>query len=1253
MPESKSAQVKKKRLKRSAHSPDERAALVRTYRQLLPLLIIFAAASIGFSLWAFQQTGVGQTRINAAVLAAVMAAMPVIYFMARQGKPKAAGLMTLAAAMAAYGSYELTLKGLLLYNLVGGSMLILLVGNIVLPRKWTIWGGSVLVYAAALLMLNQAPLLPRYDASSSSIFTNFAAGAIILLVLVFILRLIWFAQRFSIRRRLITAFILIVLIPTAATSAVTLLLFSGSTEGQVIEKLESVATLKQAEIRSWKQGLEPNLFLIKSEQGSQDQIPLLHILSGETPSTPQEYREVYESFMDRFERAIAQIGVFDNLFILDANGTMIISTDNSEEGTDHFGRDYYNQGLNETYITPAFRSTETGQLQIIVVTPYKDETGKTAAILGGQVSMRRINSMMVERAGLGNTGETYLVSPRKVLLTESRDASYRPFSSTVSSLGIDSAVVQRIPGVATYVNYRGKEVIGVYRWLPDLQLGIVTEQERAEALQALYRITYANLITAAAAVLTAIIAGILVTRSLTQPLSKLGKTAERIAAGNLGLAVEIGQRDEIGDLANSFNIMTAQLRSLIASLEERVAERTLAMERRSTQLRVAAEIARDASGLHRLDDLLNGAVNLIRDRFGFYHAGIFLLDEKGEYALLTAATGEAGRELLEKSHKLKVGETGLVGYVTSSGLPRVALDVGADAVHFKNPLLPHTRSEAALPLKIGPNIIGALDVQSTEPNAFNNEAIEVLQIMTDQLAVAIENARLIKEMERTVNELETAYGQYTADSWQEFLQKIQRTRGYRYRGLGAEPLTDLSVQPIKQNGQEPAAAGVDASEADKPSQVVALPLQLRGQTIGAVNIKVKGKDMPEESKAMFQEVINRLCMSLENVRLLEEAQLKSEQLHLLQEITSAAAAYVNLRELLTVVAGKIREGFNLNTCGVILFTEEKGAAEAIQSEAAGPSENVLSVLQLPASEKEALRHLLQMRKAAAFYGNQKNDLPAAIQAFLGEHGTQSFVLTPVLSRGEVIGLLTLEAREAGRRFVDEDLLLIDQISMQVSTAVDVARLFEQTEARAEREKLISEITSRIRESLEMDIVLKTASIELHKALGLEEVEVREVLRSSQPEASAGLGFICRVDGSLSPALEMLTSEMRLAVQTQQKVFGAAGLLFIPVKIRGQAAGVLRLAKPSSAGSWKENEILLVDTLVDQLGMALESSRLYNDTQRRARRERQISEVSARLRSSISIDAIMQTAVQELAETLQVPHGAITLRNEGGGLRNEK
>ncbi|MBN1889564.1 MAG: GAF domain-containing protein [Thermoflexales bacterium] len=227
-------------------------------------------------------------------------------------------------------------------------------------------------------------------------------------------------------------------------------------------------------------------------------------------------------------------------------------------------------------------------------------------------------------------------------------------------------------------------------------------------------------------------------------------------------------------------LLRIALQSLTAQAERaRRSERALAdssqeMERRVThlaliieQLKAAAQVSRAALSVYDLDALLSQVTRMMNELFGFYHLGIFLLDEAGEYAVLRATNSEGGQHMLAKGHKLKVGAQGIVGYVTSTGQARIALDVGADAVHFKNPLLPETRSEMALPLKVGERIIGALDVQSRHESAFDEDNITVFHMMADQLAITIENARLLGATQQTVQGVASAAAEILAATTQQ------------------------------------------------------------------------------------------------------------------------------------------------------------------------------------------------------------------------------------------------------------------------------------------------------------------------------------------------------------------------------------------------------------------------------------------------------------------------------------------------------
>jgi GAF domain-containing protein/anti-sigma regulatory factor (Ser/Thr protein kinase) len=176
-------------------------------------------------------------------------------------------------------------------------------------------------------------------------------------------------------------------------------------------------------------------------------------------------------------------------------------------------------------------------------------------------------------------------------------------------------------------------------------------------------------------------------------------------------------------------------------------------ERRSRLLKAANRVGKEVASLLDLDQLLPQTVNIICEAYGLYYAGVFLLDEKGEYAVLRAGYGKAGKAMLAEGHKLRVGTDSMIGACVAMGEARIALDVGEERVHFKNPHLPHTRSEMALPLIYGGKTLGAVTIQSSEERAFSDDDITTLLTMAEHLAVAINNARLIEELKEAHNEI--------------------------------------------------------------------------------------------------------------------------------------------------------------------------------------------------------------------------------------------------------------------------------------------------------------------------------------------------------------------------------------------------------------------------------------------------------------------------------------------------------------------
>ena len=405
------------------------------------------------------------------------------------------------------------------------------------------------------------------------------------------------------------------------------------------------------------------------------------------------------------------------------------------------------------------------------------------------------------------------------------------------------------------------------------------------------------------------------TRVLSSPISTLTELVEHIAAGNLTLQVPVITKDEIGRLAIAFNAMTAQIRNLLGGLELQVSERTRELERRAVQLQTAAQVARDASSMQELDQLLNRTVNLIEGRFGFYHAGIFLLDERKEYAVLRSANSEGGQEMLRRGHKLKVGQTGIVGFVTQTGEPRIALDVGTDSAHFAHALLPETRSEIALPLIVGEQIIGALDVQSKDSNAFDEGDITVLQVLADQLAIAIENTRLLSEVRQTVYQLQTAYGEFTQEAWSRWAQQTDQPTGYRYRGADIESTTEQSPETILAMKQGQVITKVAQNQLE-PESTLAIPIRLRDQTLGAINLRIEGDEVSPEMIMLAENISNRLAVTLESARLYEETQRRAAQEQLTSEIASRIRESLDIDAVLKTAVQEIGLKLNLHDVSI-------------------------------------------------------------------------------------------------------------------------------------------------------------------------------------------------------------------------------------------------------------------------------------------------------------------------------------------------
>ena len=355
-------------------------------------------------------------------------------------------------------------------------------------------------------------------------------------------------------------------------------------------------------------------------------------------------------------------------------------------------------------------------------------------------------------------------------------------------------------------------------------------------------------------------------------------------------------------------------------LEKRVEERTAEIASKTIQLEAASSVARKIAEIRDLQSLLDNVTRSIADQFGFYHVGLFLLDDKKQFAILQAASSEGGRKMLQLGHRLGVGQTGIVGYVTGRGRPRVALDTGADAVFFDNPHLPLTHSEMALPLIVRGNVIGALDIQSEKGNAFSDDDVEIMQTVADQLAIAIENARLFSETETVISQFEVLTALQTRDAWAGYLRR--RAPGYQYTTLGVRPLS--AAVP---------AAGENSHE-------LRVPITLRGQEIGAIRLRRKetAPAWRQRERELAAEISAQVALALDTSRLLEETQKNAARDQMIAGVSNRIRQTLDMETVLQTAANELRNAFGLMEAEVRL-NPAKPAEETRAKPAGAPHDS--------------------------------------------------------------------------------------------------------------------------------------------------------------------------------------------------------------------------------------------------------------------------------------------------------------------------
>jgi len=777
-------------------------------------------------------------------------------------------------------------------------------------------------------------------------------------------------------------------------------------------------------------------------------------------------------------------------------------------------------------------------LMVTAAAPIYTSQDEFIGVIGIDTTLKDI-STNVEAARLLGGGYSFLVDDtgHAIALPEQgyQDILGRPAEPGEFGTDLSEATTEFAPVLAKMMagstgfdtlEVGGRELFVAYAPLESIGWSLANVVGADEVLQAMVTLqeeletstrslVLARILPVGGGTLAAVLViGLLLTNRLADPIQRLATAAQQIGAGQWDAPLPRAGNDEIGVLSQAFATMTVQLRELMEGLEQRVADRTRGLQ-------AAAEVSHATTSVLDPDKLLRQTVDLVRERFDLYYAGLFLLDEERRFAVLRAGTGEAGRKMLEQGHKLETGGDSMIGQCVARDEARVALDVGKEAVRFDNPLLPETRSEMALPLRARGRVIGAMTVQSVEEAAFDEASIAVLQTMADQVAVAIDNARLFADAQAALEKMEAIHQHYLGRAWAEYARG-RATSGYEQTDAGTMPLDDevlpetqqamMEQRPVVWRGALPPTLPTGAGEEkggakeSSPSALV-VPIVLQGQPIGALGLKgAEGRQQwSAEDVALVKAIAEQLALAADNLRLLQETQRtlgETEALYRASQAIGAAASVEEVGQALidfTATSG-------VDAARILLFEHDEQGQPVHMVMREG-----WTVDDRPAQPYGTRLSLEDYPLAGFMYPNEPiiiadvladlraNEATRTLIATIS--GLRSLIMVPITVGERWIGMI-FAGRSEPSTFTEELIRSYWTLAGQAAVALESIRLLDETQRRAARERLTREITDKIRRATGAEEILQTAVDELFSALGTSRTFVQlGIAPSLQTEAS--------------------------------------------------------------------------------------------------------------------------------------------------------
>lgn len=920
--------------------------------------------------------------------------------------------------------------------------------------------------------------------------------------------------------------------------------------------------------------------------------------------------------------------------------------------------------------------------------PLRDATGQVIGMVFVGIKQQSVESIRsaILRTQIGQTGYVYVLGSDgadqgRYLISQD---GQRDGASIWNQQDAEGNYVIR-PIVETALNLKFGETASVrYQWqnlkdlAPSWKIASVTYYEpwhwiivatKDESEIQANRLILENgqtrmiAVAGAAGIALALLAGflsILLARSIARPVTNLVDIARQVTAGNLRVAATVESKDEIGTLALAFNSMTAQLRGMIGSLEQRVGVRT-------AQLSVSAEVSRSLTSILDSNTLIDQVVQLITDRFNFYYAAIFLIDDAGQNAVLRAATGEAGQTLKERGHKLEIGGQSMVSLAITTRRPRIALDADAESMRFANPLLTETKSEIALPLVIGLQSLGALDVQSTLVGAFDEGTVTVLQGLADQIAIALNNAhqyqsaqtdarqtRALYEASRLSSSISEELSTATEKLFRTICEQVgfdawlavtydQEQAAYtvltsydsisRQHSLISSELVPVNRQPqtllaqtiltqrpiiIADAQHDPRLANLPDFVRQTMGGMICVPALIGDQVVGAISLSRGANSIPisDRDVQLAETIATQLAVAIENRRLFEGARAAADELNQLMQLYTHQ--------------------------GWAQFTQLH-AAEELHHEYRAPDVKPLD---------EHVIHQIEEAIAA------KDPKPIEVDG-------DRIIGVPITLRGEVLGTIGVQDN-LDRQWTTDEFATLQAVADQVAQSIEAARLLEDSEINLQETTELYRAGQAITAAQTHNDILNAfvdhiitpqldrcllVLIVPDSPLNDPEAEIMaawsrnslEPIEQGQKWKVSEVAYLTHEPNIISDVAALPTSDERGHSLLQAS--GVRAAANIPLLAGSQPIGWIVIQSHTDRYDFSERELRQYRALAAQAATALENRRLFEDVEARVNELSVLTRIGRRIASTLDLNEVLSLIVEETINVTNATHASLALYNE--------